>query len=76
MGYSFCPDTLVSDSIHITPRKRIAVEVVENLIASLKSWSFKSGAIQVREFENPEVAARRPVIQNGQVVEKYYACMR
>ena len=73
MGDSVCPETLVSESIKVKPRNRLAVEA-ENLIVSLNSWSVEAEAIHGPEFYNPENRRPRfPVIQNGKVVEKYSA---
>ena len=75
-GDSVCPETLGSESIQVKPRSRLAIEAVENLIALLKGWSLKNWERStVNEFHNPEIAARRPVIQNGQVVELYSVCV-
>ena len=32
MGDSFCPETLVSESIQVKPRNRLAAETVEDFI--------------------------------------------
>jgi hypothetical protein len=65
----------VSESIKVKLRNRLAVEA-ENLIVLLKGWSLKNWERStVNEFHNSEIAARRPVIQNGQVVELYSACV-
>jgi hypothetical protein len=67
---------MVSESIQVRPTNRLAIEAVENLIGLLKGWSLKNWErSKVKKFHNPEIAARRPVIQNGQVVELYSACV-
>jgi hypothetical protein len=43
-GDSVSPEALGSESIQIRPRNRVAVEVVENLIALLKVGALKAGS--------------------------------
>jgi hypothetical protein len=75
-GARVCPETLVSESIQVRQRKRVAAEALENLIAWLKGWSVKTGSDpRFRNLKTLKSPPGPPVIRNGQVVEKYSACV-